>query len=173
MKALSRWNDVLQDEREDSLIALIDQLDALRVSEEHVQLLENWGAVECLGGDDVADTMVKFQVLDRDQSLRLLTLLDQCVAWSRPAAVDCDSEIVVDGTPCQGDGVAWAREKAILKNWTAVVTTPHRFAAGVHSIDKPTQSLPVDVYFVVSTEDHPGFFRLLYEWEGRIRVGLL
>ena len=47
----------------------------------------------------------------------------------------------------------------------AVVTTPHRFAAGVHSIDKPTQYLPVDVYFAASTEDHPGFFRLLYEWE--------
>ena len=157
--------DVPQDEREGSLIALIDQLDALRVSEERVQLLEKWGAVECLGGDDVADTLVKFQVLDRDQSLRFLTLLDQCVARSRPAAVDSDSEIVVDGTHCRGDGIAWAREKAILKNWTAVVTTPHRFAAGVHSIDKPTQSLPVDVYFAASTEDHPGFFRLLYEWE--------
>ena len=147
------------------MIALIDQLDALRVSGERVQLLENWGAVECLGGDDVAETMVKYQVLQRDQSLRLLTLLDQCVAWSRPAAVDTDSEIVVDGTHCQGDGIAWAREKAILKNWTAVVTTPHRFAAGVHSVDKPGQSLPVDVYFAASTENHPGFFRLLYELE--------
>ena len=56
-------DDVPQDEREDSLIALIDQLDALRVSGERVQLLENWGAVECLGGDDVAETMVKYQVL--------------------------------------------------------------------------------------------------------------
>ena len=158
-------DDVPQDERKDSLIALIDQLDALRVSGERVQLLENWGAVECLGGDDVAETMVNYQVLHRDQSLRLLTLLDQCVVWSRPAAVDADPEIVVDGTSCQGDGIAWAREKAILKNWTAVVTTPHRFAAGVHSVDEPSQSLPVDVYFAVSTEDHPGFFRLLYEWE--------
>ena len=158
-------DDVPQGEREDSLISLIDQLDALRVSAERVQLLENWGAVECLGGDDVAETMVNYQVLDRDQSLRLLTLLDQCVAWSRPAAVGADSEIVVDGRHCQGDGIAWAREKAILKNWTAVVTTSHRFAAGVHSVDKPAQSLPVDVYFAVSTEDHPGFFRLLYEWE--------
>ena len=158
-------DDVPQNEREDSLTALVDQLDALRVSGERVQLLENWGAVECLGGDDVAETMIKYQVLHRDQSLRLLTLLDQCVAWSWPAAVDADSEIVVDGTHCQGDGIAWAREKTILKNWTAVVTTPHRFAAGVHSVDKPAQSLPVDVYFAVSTEDHPGFFRLLYEWE--------
>ena len=156
---------VPQGEREDSLIALLDQLDAVRVSRERVQLLENWGAIECLGEDDVAETMVNCQVLDRDQSLRLLTLLDQCVAWSRPAAVDADSEIIVDGTPCQGDGIAWAREKAILKNWTAVVTTPRRFAAGVHSVDKSAQSLPVDVYFTVSTEDHPGFFRLLYEWE--------
>ena len=156
-------DDVPQDERDESLIALIDQLDALRVSGERVQLLENWGAVECLGGDDVAQTMVNYQVLDRDQSLRLLTLLDQCVAWSQPAAAD--SEIVVDGTHCQGDGIAWAREKTILKNWTAIVSTSHRFAAGVHSVDKPAQSLPVDVYFAVSTEDHPGFFRLLYEWE--------
>ena len=157
--------DVLQDEREDSLIALIDQLDALRVSGESVQILEHWGAVECLGGDNVAETMVHCRVLDRDQSQRLLTLLDQCVAWSRPVAVDSDSEIVVDGTHCQGDGIAWVREKAILKNRTAVVTTPHRFAAGIHSVNKPDQSLPVDVYFAVSTEDHPGFFRILYEWE--------
>ena len=158
-------DDVPQDEREYSLTALINQLDALRVSKEHVQLLENWGAVKCLGGIEVAETLNHCQVLDRDQSQRLLTLLDRCVAWSRPAAVGADSEIVVDGRHCQGDGIAWAREKAILKNWTAVVTTSHRFAAGVHSIDKPTQSLSADVYFAVSTEDHPGFFRLLYEWE--------
>ena len=138
-------DDVPQDERVDSLIALIDQLDALRVSGERVQLLEYWGAVECLGGDDVAETMVNYKILDRDHSLRLLTLLDQCVVWSRLAAVSSDSEIVVDGTHCQGDGVARAREKAILKNWTAIVTTPHRFAPGVHSVDKPAQSLPVDV----------------------------
>ena len=158
-------DDVPQDEREDSLIALIDQLDVLRVSGESVQLLENWGAVECLGGNDVAETMVHYQVLDRDQSLRLLGLLDRCVPWNRSAVVDVDSEIVVDGRHCQGDGIAWAREQAILQNWTAVVTTPHRFAAGVHSVDKPAQSPPVDVYFAVSTEDHPCFFRLLYEWE--------
>ena len=157
--------DVPQDECEGSLTALIDQLDALRVSGERVHLLENWGAVECIGGNDVAETMVNYQVLDRDQSLRLLELLGRCVSWSRPAAVDDDSKIVVDGQHCQGDGIAWAREQSILQNWTAVVTTPHRFAAGVHSVDKPAQSLPVDVYFAVSTEDHPGFFRLLYEWE--------
>ena len=79
-------DDVPQNERDESLIALIDQLDASSGHGRGVQLLENWGAVECLEGDDVAQTMVNYQVLDRDQSLRLLTLLDQCVAWSRPAA---------------------------------------------------------------------------------------
>ena len=156
---------VPQAEREDSLIALIDQLDALRVSGESIQLVEDWGAVECVAGNDVAETMVNCQVLNRDESLRLLYLLGRCVAWNRPAAVDLNSEVVVDGSHCKGEGLAWAREQAILNNWTAVVTTPHRFAAGVHSVDKPSQALPVDVYFAVSTEDHPGFFRLLYEWE--------
>ena len=158
-------DSVPQAEREDSLVALIDQLDALRVSGESIQLMEDWGAVECVEGNDVAETMVNYQVLNRDQSMRLLSLLGRCVAWNRPAAVDLDSKVVVDGSHCKGEGIAWAREQAILSNWTAVVTTLHRFAAGVHSVDKPSQSLPVDVYFAVSTKDHPGFFRLLYEWE--------
>ena len=158
-------DDVPEAEREDSLMALIDQLDALRVSGESIQLVENWGAVECLGGNDVAETMVHCRVLNRDQSQRLLTLLDRCVAWNRPAAVDVDSEVVVDGSRCKMEGIAWAHHQAILQIWTAVVTTPHRFVAGVHRVDKPSQSLPVDVYFAASIGDHPGFFRLLYEWE--------
>ena len=158
-------DSVPQTEREDTLVALIDQLDALRVSRESIHLMENWGAIECVEGNDVAETMVNCQVLDRDHSLRLLGLLSRCVAWNRPTAVDVNSEIVVDGSLCKGEGIEWAREQAILSNWTAVVTTLHRFTAGVHSVNKPSQSLPVDVYFAVSTEDHPGFFRLLYEWE--------
>ena len=158
-------DDVPMAEREDSLMALIDQLDALRDSGERIHVIEYWGAVECLGEDNFADAMVHCQVLDRDQSLRLLTLLDRCVAWNRPATVNVDSEVVVDGSHCKGEGIAWAHDQAILQSWAAVVTTPHRFAAGVHSVDKPCQSLPVDVYFAVSVEDHPGFFRLLYEWE--------
>ena len=157
-------DEIPKAEQEDSLIALIDQLDALRVSGESIQLMEHWGAVECLGGNNLADTMVNFQVLDRDQSLRLLALLDRCVAWDRPAT-DFDSEVVVDGSHCIGEGIAWAHDQAILRIWTAVVTTPHRFAVGVHCVDKPSQSLPVDVYFAVSIEDHPGFFRLLFDWE--------
>ena len=152
-------------EREDSLMALIDQLDALRALEESTQLLENWGAVECLGGNDVAESMIHCQVLDRDQSMRLLGLLDRCVTWERPVAVNVDSEVVVDGSHYKAEGIAWAHDQAILQNWTAVVTTPHRFAAGVHRVGRPAQHLPVDIYFSVSTEDHPGFFRLLYEWE--------
>ena len=155
--------DVPHAKREGSLIALIDQLDALRVSGESIQLIEDWGAVECLAGNDVAETMVNYQVLDRDQSLRLLDLLGRCVAWNRTGAVD--PEVVVDGRDCKAGGVAWAREQAILRNWTAVVTTAHRFTSGVHTVDTPAQSRPVDVYFSVSTADHPGFFQLLYEWE--------
>ena len=158
-------DDVPKAEREDNLMALIDQLDALRVSGESIQLIENWGAVECLGGDDVADTIFHYQVLDRDRSLLLSSLLDRCVAWDRPAAVVVDSEVIVDDSHYKGEGISWAHDQAILQNWTAVVTTPHRFAAGVHSVDKPSQSLPVDVYFAASIEDHPGFFRLLYELE--------
>lgn len=158
-------NDVPKAEREDSLMALIEQLDALRASEESVQVIDNWGAVECLGGNDVAETMVQFQVLDPDQSLRLLTLLDRCVALSQTADADVDSEVVVDGGICTGEGIAWAHDQVVLENWTAIITTPHRFAGGLHSVDKPSLSQVVDVYFNASIEDHPGFFRLLYEWE--------
>ncbi len=158
-------NEVPEAEREHSLMALVDQLDALRVSGESIQAIENWGAVECLGGNDVADTMNHCQVLDRDQSQRLLFLLDRCVACNRPAAVDVDFEIDVDSSHCEGEGIAWAHDQAILRIWIAVITAPHCFAAGVHSVDKPSQFRPADVYFAVSTEDHPGFFRQLYEWE--------
>ena len=158
-------DDVPEAEREDNLISLIDQLDALRVSGESIQIIENWGAVECLEGDDVAKTIYQYEVLDRDQSLRLMYLLDQCVAWARPDAAVIDFEVIIDGSHCIGEGISWAHYQAILRNQTAVVTTPYRFAAGTHSVDKPSQSLPVDVYFVTSIEDHPGFFRLLYEWE--------
>ena len=158
-------DDVPESEREDILMALIGQLDALRISGESIHIMENWGAVECLGRDDVANTMVHCRVLDRDQSLRLLGLLDRCVAWNRPSVTEVDCEIVVDGSYCKGTGIAWAYHQAILQNWTAVVTAPNRFEAGVHRIDKPSQSLPVCVYFAASVEDHPGFFRKLYEWE--------
>ena len=158
-------NDVPNAERENSLMALIDQLDALRNSEESIQLVENWGAVECLAGNDFAETIYQFQVLDRDQSLRLISLLDRCVAWKQSADPDIDSEVVVDGSYCKGEGIAWAHDQAVLQNQTAIVTTPHRFAGGLHIVDKPSLSRPVDVYFAASIEDHSGFFRLLYEWE--------
>ena len=156
-------DDVPQAEREESLIAVIDQLDALRVSGEGVWLIEDWGATECLGEDDFADTMVKYQVLDPDQAWRLLHLLGRCVTWNTTGAVD--PEVVVEGTDCRSEGVAWARERAIRRYWTAVVTTPHRFTSGIHTVDTRAQSQPVDVYFSVSTEDHSGFFRHLYEWQ--------
>ena len=158
-------DDVPQGQRKDGLTSLSDQLDALRVSGECVQILEDWGSVECLGGINVAETMVGGQVLGRDESWRLLDLLGRCEVWSPSADVDTDPQIVVDGGRRQGYGLARARDLAILKDWTAVVTTPHRFGAGVHSVDQPEQSQPVDVYFTVSTADHPGFFRLLYELE--------
>ena len=156
---------VPQAEREDELVALIDQLDALRDWGEGVQLMEGWGAVECVEGNDVAEAMANCQVLSRDQSFLLLSLLDRCVAWSWPATVDRESKVVVDGSHCKGEGIAWAREQAILRKRTAVVTASHRFAPGVRHVDKPSQDLPVEIYFSVSTENHPGFFRLLYEWE--------
>ena len=156
-------DNVAETERAESLMALIDQLDALRVSEESIQLIEDWGSVECLVGNDFAETMISYQVLDRDQSLRLLDLLGRCTPWNRTSAVA--PEVVVDGRDYTTEGVVWAREQAILRNWTAVVTTPQRFTPGVHAVHTPAQTRLVDVYFSVSTEDHPGFFRLLYEWE--------
>ena len=158
-------DDVPEAERADSLMALIDQLDALRVTGESIQLMDNWGAVECLEGNDLAETIVNGSILDHEQSQRLLFLLDRCVNWNRPAAFDVESEVVVDGSHSKGEGIAWAHDQAILEIWTAVVTTPHRFAAGVHCVNRPYKSLTVDVYFAVSVENHPGFFRLLYEWE--------
>ncbi len=154
-------DNVAETNRVESLTAVIDQLDALRVSEESIQIIEDWGAVECLVGNDFAETMVNCQVLDHEQSMRLLFLLDRCVTLSRPV----DSEVTVDSIHRVGEGIAWARDQAILRNRTAVVTTPHRFTAGVHSVCKPSQPPAEDVYFAVSTGDHPGFFRLLYEWE--------
>lgn len=156
-------DEIPEAEREVSLIALIEQLDSLRLSGESTQIVENWGAVECLGGSDVAGILACYQVLDRDLSFRLLTLLDRCEAWNLSVSVGVDSGVIVDGSPCNGEGIAWAREQVIQKKWTAVVSTPHRFLAGVHSVDQPSRSLAVDVYFAVSAEDHPGFFRLLYE----------
>ena len=154
-------DNVAETNRAESLTAVIDQLDALRVSGESIQIIEDWGAVECLVGNDFAETMVNCQVLDHEQSMRLLFLLDRCVTLSRPV----DSEVTVDGIHRVGEGIAWARDQAILRNRIAAVTTPHRFTAGVHRVCKPSQPPAEDVYFAVSTEDHPGFFRLLYEWE--------
>ena len=88
-------------------MALIGQLDALRVSGEIIQLVENWGAVECLGGDDVPKTIYQYEVLDRDQSLRLMYLLDQCVAWNSPDAIVIESEVIIDGSHCKGEGISW------------------------------------------------------------------
>ena len=158
-------DDVPEAERADSLMALIEQLDALRVIGENIQLVENWGAVECLEGNDLAETIINGPFLDFEQSQRLLFLLDRCVAWNRAYPVKFDSEIVVSGRLLKGEGIAWAREQAILRYWTAVVTTQHRLTPGIHSVDEPARSLPVDVYFAASAEHHPGFYRLLCEWE--------
>ena len=158
-------DEVPESEREVILMALIYQLDALRISGESIHVMENWGAVECLGGENVAETMVHCRILDRDQSMWLLGLLDRCVAWDQSPAVEVDSEIVVDGRYCKGAGIVWAYYQAILQTWTAVVTAPHRFESGVHCVDKPSQSLPARVYFVASIGDHPSFFRKLYEWD--------
>ena len=158
-------DDVPQDQRESGLTSLSDQLDALRVSGECVQLLDNWGSIECLEGRDAAEVIVNGQVLGRDESWRLLGLLDKCEAWSPPADVDTDPAIFVDGVLDEGYGLVRARELAILQRWTAIITTRHRFGAGVHSVDQPAKPQSVDVHFSVSPADHPGFFRLLYELE--------
>lgn len=158
-------NDVPHTDREDCLTALIDQLDALRVSGEPTQIMEDWGGVECLNGNDVAESLVQCLVLDRDQSFRLLSLLDRCEAWRRRTAAIVNSELIVDGSTCESQGIWWAYNRSILQYRTAVITTSLRFATGVHCVDRPSQPLPVDIYFSASSEDHPGFFRLLYEWE--------
>ena len=158
-------NDVPHTDREDCLTALIDQLDALRISGERIQVMENWGGVECLNGNDVAESLVQCLVLDRDQSFRLLSLLDRCKAWRQPTTAIVNSEVIVDGSPREGQGICWAYDRSILQHRTAVITTSHRFATGVHCVDRPSQPLPVGIYFSVSSEDPPGFFRLLYEWE--------
>ena len=158
-------DDVPEAEREDNLTSLIDQLDGLRVSQENVQLVGYWAYVECVGGENVAQSLATCKILDRDQSMLLLTLLDRCFAWDRPDDEDFCPGVVVNGNQYDGEGIAWARAQAILKNWTAVVTTHHRFAAGVHRVESPSESVPVDVYFSASVKDHPGFYRELYEWQ--------
>ena len=70
----------------------------------NIRLVENWGSVECVGGEDVAQSLATCQILDRDQSMRLLTLLDRCFAWDRPADEDFDPAVVVDGNQYDGEG---------------------------------------------------------------------
>ena len=158
-------DNVPEVEREDSFISLIGQLDHLRGSGQDVLLVADWGAVECIEGEDVAQALNNCKILDRDRSMLLLTLLDRCFTWERPADGDFSAEVVVDGNQYDGEGIAWARDQAILQNWIAVITTRHRIAAGVHQVETTSQSGSVNIYFCVSIMDHPGFFRTLYEWE--------
>ena len=97
-------DDVPEAEREDNLTSLIDQLDGLRVSQENVQLVGYWAYVECVGGENVAQSLATCKILDRDQSMLLLTLLDRCFAWDRP-----DDEDFCPGVVVNGNQIRWGR----------------------------------------------------------------
>lgn len=156
-------DNVPKEQRRVLLYALTEQLNTLQHLGEDVGILNGWGALVCLNGDDVAMVLAQSRVLDRDQSLRLLTLLSRCPAWDQDNTVVTDPAVFVDGVPHKGYGVARARELTLLRQWTAVVTTQHRFSEGVHSVDDLSQSLAAEVYFVVSDAGVPAFFRMLYE----------
>ena len=152
-------------ERESFLVSLTDELFALRSSGECFEILSGWGWLDCMDGLNVADALTGGTSLDPDICRLLLGLLSKSRNWDEDPAVAVDSGVVVDGEPCIGYGIAWARQSVVAHQGVAVVTAPQRFLPGLHGVATSEESSLADVYFVVSSDDHKGFFRTIYELE--------
>ena len=152
-------------ERESILVSLADELSELRSSGECFEILSGWGTIDCVDGLNIADALNGGISFDPDICRLLLGLLGKSSNWDEDPAVAIDPDVIVDGDPCIGYGVAWARQSVVAHQGVAVVTTPQRFSAGLHGVRTSKRSSRADVYFVVSADDHKGFFRTIYELE--------
>ena len=144
---------------------MIGELLALQEGGERVDILSGWGSLNCLEGEDVANTLAQGNVFDRDTSSLLLRLLGRCGAWDEDPSTVVDDEVLVDGQPYHSFGIAWGRKMVMAGRGMAIVTAPHRFRGGLHTVDQPTQPALVDVVFVVTPVDHPTLYRTLYSVE--------
>ncbi len=153
------------DNREAEIESIIVELLALQEGGERVDILSGWGSITCLDGEDVANTLAHDKVFDRDISSLLLRLLGRCSTWDEDPSIAIDDEVVVDGEPCRSFGIAWGLKVVRSGCGMAVITTPHRFSGGAHAVGQPTQAALVDVVFVATPADHPGFYRTLYSVE--------
>lgn len=152
-------------QREDVLLSLADELGALRSSGEGFGVLAGWGEFDCVESLNVADALTGGASFDPDTCRLLLGLLGKSSNWDEDPDVAIDPEVTVDGQPDIGYGVAWAHHSVRARQGVAVVTVPQRFSAGHHDVEAGEDSWRADVYFVVSADDHKGFFRTIYELE--------
>ena len=152
-------------EREVEIESLISELQELQEGGERVDILSGWGSLSCVEGEDVANVLAHGNVFDHDSSSLLLRLLGRCGAWDEDPTAVVEDEVVVDQEPHHSLGIAWARKMVMAGCGMAIVTSPHRFCGGTHTVDQVTQPAPVDVVFVVTPADHPRFYRTLYSVE--------
>ena len=152
-------------EREVEIESLISELKDIQDGGERVDILSGWGSLNCLEGEDVANVLAHGNVFDHDSSSLLLRLLGRCGTWDEDPSTVVDDEVVVDQISHHGLGIAWARNMVMSGCGMAVVTSPHRFSGGTHTVDQLTQPAPVEVVFVVTPADHPRFYRTLYSVE--------
>ena len=157
--------DTPVNQREEVLLSLTDELGELRSSGECFGVLSGWGTFDCVEGLNVADALNGGASFDRDICLLLLGLLGKSSNWDEDPDVAIDSGVTVDGQPGIGYGVAWAHQSVLARQGVAVVTVPQRFSPGLHGVEAGEDSSRADVYFVVSADDHRGFFRTIYELE--------
>lgn len=152
-------------QRENVLLSLADELHALRSSGECFGVLSGWGTFDCVESSNVADALTGGASLDPDTCRLLLGLLGKSSYWDEDPDVAIDPDVSVDGQPAIGYGVAWAHHSVRGRRGVAVVTVPQRFSPGLHAVGAGENNPRADVYFVVSADDHKGFFRTLYELE--------
>lgn len=152
-------------QREDVLLSLLDELVAIRSSGECFEVLSGWGALDCVESLSVADALSGGAFFDPDTCRLLLGLLGKSPNWDEDTDVFVDPDVTVDGRPDNGYGIAWALHCVRARRGVAVVTVPQRFSPGPHEVDAAYDSSGVGVYFVVSADDHKGFFRTIYELE--------
>ena len=152
-------------EREAVIDSMINELLALQEDDERVEIISGWGSVSCLEGEDLADVLAQGCVFDHDKSSLLLRLLGRCGAWDEDASAVIEEEVEVDQEPHHSLGIAWVRKMVLAGRGMAVVTAVNRFSGGIHIVDQLTQPAPVEVVFVVSSTDHPLFYRTLYSVE--------
>jgi len=149
--------------RETNLETLADELFSLRKIPESVGLLSGWGGIECFDGLDLATVLTASDYVPRDLRVRLLSLLGKCTAWDQAKDIAIDNQGKVNGLEIESFGIGWALEHVLAGQGMAVVTAPHRGHRGACEVT--SDSGHAQLCFVLSEEDHPGFYRTLYTLE--------